>query len=92
MSDVVRIGSSISFHLSKLSNAKFSILYDIFSGERLKEKIMADHYINKEIKKQWPNPETTESKLLFSLQIEPPIPQLLYLGHPLSDVSQIPSL
>ena len=49
MSDVVRIGSSISFHLSKLSNAKFSILYDIFSGERLKEKIMADHY--KEITK-----------------------------------------
>ena len=29
MSDVVRIDSSISFHLSKLSNAKFSILYDI---------------------------------------------------------------
>ena len=39
MSDVVRINSSVSFYLSKLPNAKFSILY----GERLKEKIMADH-------------------------------------------------
>ena len=38
----MRVDGSISFHLSKLSNAKFSILYDI-SGERLKEKIMADH-------------------------------------------------
>ena len=29
MSDVVRLYSSISFHLRKLLNAKFSILYDI---------------------------------------------------------------
>ena len=42
MSDVVRIDSSVSFHLSKLSNAKFSILYDV-SGERLEEKIEVDH-------------------------------------------------
>ena len=42
MSDVVRNDSSVNFHLSKLSNDKFSILYDI-SGERLKEKIEVDH-------------------------------------------------
>ena len=43
MSAVVRIDSLIGFHLSKLSNAKFSILVWYISGERLKEEIMADH-------------------------------------------------
>ena len=42
MSDVARIDSSISFYQSKLSNAKFSILYDI-TLVRLKEKIEVDH-------------------------------------------------
>ena len=39
MSDVVRIDSSISFHLSKLSNAKFSILYDISLVRDSKRKL-----------------------------------------------------
>ena len=43
MSDVVRIisiiGSSISFHLRKLSNAKFSILYDISLVKDWKRKL-----------------------------------------------------
>ena len=38
MSDVVRNNSSISFHLSKLSNAKFSILYDMFLVRDWKRK------------------------------------------------------
>ena len=39
MSDVVRIDSSISFQLSKLSNAKFSILYDISLVRDWKRKL-----------------------------------------------------
>ena len=39
MSDVVRIDSLISFHLSKLSNAKFSILYDISLVRHWKRKL-----------------------------------------------------
>ena len=37
MSDVVRIDSLISFHLSKLSKAKFSLLYDIYISGSLLE-------------------------------------------------------
>ena len=42
---VVGIDNSVIFRLSKLSNAKFFLLYDIqcISGRRLKENIMADH-------------------------------------------------
>ena len=39
MSDVVGFDSSISFHLSKLSNAKFSILYDISLVRDWKRKV-----------------------------------------------------
>ena len=39
MSEVVRFDSSISFHLSKLSNAKFSILYDISLVRDWKRKL-----------------------------------------------------
>ena len=38
MSDVVRIDSSISSHLSKLSNTKFFILYDIYLVRDWKRK------------------------------------------------------
>ena len=38
MSDAVRIDSSISFHLSKLSNTKVSILYDISLARDWKRK------------------------------------------------------
>ena len=43
MSDVVRIDSLISYHLSKVSKTKFSLLYDIFVLPKLKEKIELDH-------------------------------------------------
>ena len=39
MSDVVRIDSSISFYLSKLSNAKFTILYNIYLVRDFKRKL-----------------------------------------------------
>ena len=42
MRDIVRNDFSINFHLSKLSIAKFSILYDIISGESLNEKIVSE--------------------------------------------------
>ena len=38
MSDVVRIGSIIIFHLSKLWKGKFFILCDVLFLERLQEK------------------------------------------------------
>ena len=42
----MRNDCSIIFHLSKLSISKFSILYDIISGERLKETIEVDHSLS----------------------------------------------
>ena len=39
MSNVVRIDSSTSFHLSKLSNAKFSLLYDVYMVRDWRRKL-----------------------------------------------------
>ena len=43
MGEVVRIGSVIIFHLSKLWKAKFSILRDVIFLVRLQEKFDIDH-------------------------------------------------
>ena len=43
ISDVLRIGSIIIFHLSKLWKAKFSILYDVIFLARLQGKFEIDH-------------------------------------------------
>ena len=44
MSEVARIGSVISSHLSKLCKAKFSILCDVIFLMRLQEKFDIDHH------------------------------------------------
>ena len=82
MSDVVRIDSSISFHLSKLSNAKLSILYDIhvYLVRHWKKKLKLITLGSQRIKPVWGyiyHKESNCQTKLVSL-----IPQLCAKGHP----------
>ena len=69
MSDVARICSTITFHLSKLWNIKFSILCDVIFLVRLQGKFDIDHSQEERVNpKVLPQTKKTESIPYFRLK------------------------